>query len=204
MSHAPSAVRIALVGCGAVSRLYYGPALRELSRAGRADVRILVDPDSASAESLRTLFPGARVRPDATDLAADQIDLAIVASPPRLHAPLAIPLLRNGVAVLCEKPLAPSVADAEAMIEAAESAKRVLAVGLVRRFLPACQTVRAMIAQGSLGELLSFRFAEGGKFRWPVRSPDYFQRGGGFAGGVLADIGAHLLDLLIWWMGEPE
>jgi predicted dehydrogenase len=195
--------RVALVGCGAVARLYYAPALRELSRAGRVDVGVLVDPDPASAESLRAQFPGARIQPDAAGLAGDRVDLAIVASPPGCHAAQTIRLLQDGISVLCEKPMATSVGDAEAMIAAAESARRVLAVGLVRRFLPACQTVRAVLRHGCLGELRSFRFAEGGKFRWPTQSTNYFRRGAS-SGGVLADIGSHVLDLLVWWMGEPE
>jgi predicted dehydrogenase len=199
----PNPVRVALVGCGAVARLYYGPALSELSRAGRVRVDVLVDPDFASAESLQAQFPGARFQRDAAGLAGDRVDLAIVASPPGHHATQTIRLLRDGVSVLCEKPMATAVADAEAMIAAAESARRVLAVGLVRRFLPACQTVRSLLTQGCLGELRSFRFAEGGKFRWPTRSTGYFRRGAS-SGGVLADIGSHLLDLLVWWMGEPE
>jgi predicted dehydrogenase len=195
--------RVALVGCGAVARLYYAPALSELACAGRLRVDVLVDPDPGSAELLRTHFPGARFQSDAAGLTGDRVDLAIVASPPAHHATQTIRLLRDGVSVLCEKPMATSVADAEAMIAASESARRVLAVGLVRRFLPACQTVRALLTQGCLGELRSFRFAEGGKFRWPTRSAGYFRRGAS-SGGVLADIGSHLLDLLVWWMGEPE
>jgi hypothetical protein len=82
-------------------------------------------------------------------------------------------------------------------------ARRVLAVGLVRRFLPACQTIRAILRQGILGDVQSFHFAEGGTFRWPTHSTTYFQRSTA-AGGVLADIGTHLLDLITWWMGEPS
>jgi predicted dehydrogenase len=98
--------------------------------------------------------------------------------------------------------MAASVADAEAMVEAAAAARRVLAIGLVRRFLPACQTIRAALSQRVLGEVQSFRYLEGGKFRWPTRSTRYFQRGAA-AGGVLADIGSHVADLVVWWVGEP-
>jgi predicted dehydrogenase len=59
----PHPARVALVGCGAVARLYYAPALSELSRAGRLHVGVLVDPDSESAESLGAQFPGVRFQP---------------------------------------------------------------------------------------------------------------------------------------------
>jgi predicted dehydrogenase len=197
-----SPTEVALVGCGAVAELYYAPALRELARVGLLRVRVLLDPDSAKAERLRAHFPMARIHDDVAELAQDAVDLAIVASPPRVHAAQAIQLLRRGVSVLCEKPMAASVSEAEAMVEAAAAARRVLAVGLVRRFLPACQTIRAILSHGILGDVRSFRFMEGGRFRWPTQSPSYFQRGAA-VGGVLADIGSHLLDLVTWWMGEP-
>src|SRR4029450_5992570 len=100
----PNPVRVALVGCGAVARLYYGPALSELSRAGRVRVDVLVDPDFASAESLQAQFPGARFQRDAAGLAGDRVDLAIVASPPGHHATQTIRLLRGGVSVRCGEP----------------------------------------------------------------------------------------------------
>jgi predicted dehydrogenase len=190
------------VGCGAVATLYYAPALRELAKAGLLRVSALVDPESANAERLREHFPMARIHDDVAELAEDTVDLAIVASPPEVHAAQAIHLLRNGIPVLCEKPMAASAAEAQAMVEAAAAARRVLAIGLVRRFLPACQTIRALLSRQVLGEVQSFQYLEGGKFRWPTQSPTYFQRGGG-VGGVLADIGSHVLDLVVWWMGEP-
>jgi predicted dehydrogenase len=197
-----SPARVALVGCGAVSELYYAPALRELERIGLLQVTGLVDPDSARGARLKAHFPSAWLRDEVTGASGRDVDLAIVASPPRLHATQTIQLLRSGASVLCEKPMATSVAEAEAMVEAAATAQRVLAVGLVRRFLPACQTIRTILSQGILGDLQSFQFIEGATFRWPTQSVAYFQRSAA-VGGVLLDIGSHVLDLITWWMGEP-
>ncbi len=98
--------------------------------------------------------------------------------------------------------MASTVAEAEAMVEAANQAQGVLAIGLFRRFFPATQTIRSILSLGMLGELESFECYEGGLFNWPVQSPSYFKRSHS-GGGVLLDIGVHLLDLLIWWFGEP-
>ena len=197
-----SPVRVALVGCGAVAELSYAPALRVLSAEGLLEVAALVEPNPESSRRLEATFPDARVHRDTTALSEGTVDLAIVASPPRFHAEQTIQLLREGVSVLCEKPMAATSLEAEAMIAASAAAKRVLAIGLVRRFLPAAQTVRALLAQGVLGDIQDFHFTEGGRFRWPTRSADYF-RPGAANGGVLADIGTHLLDLIVWWLGEP-
>jgi len=194
--------RVALVGCGAVAELSYAPALRVLSAEGLLEVGALVEPNAESSRRLETAFPSARVHRDATALSGATIDLAIVASPPRFHAEQTIRLLREGISVLCEKPMAATSLEAESMIAASVAGKRILAVGLIRRFLPAARTIRAFLARGVLGDLQDFHFTEGGRFRWPTRSADYF-RPGAANGGVLADIGTHVLDLIVWWLGEP-
>jgi predicted dehydrogenase len=124
----------------------------------------------------------------------------VIASPPQLHAAQAVRFLEAGVAVLCEKPMAVSVAEAERMVAAARSTGSPLAVGMVRRFFPATRAIRSALASGMLGDLTSVDGFEGGLFRWPVASPEYFSRS---SGGTLLDIGIHALDLLAWWLGEP-
>src|SRR5918997_213797 len=152
MSH-PPVVRVALVGCGAVSQRYYAPALQELARHRLLHVSALYDPEPRNVTRIEQSFPGAYRAGDLAGLPTQQIDLAIVASPPRYHADQTITLLRSGLSVLCEKPMATSVAEAEAMIEAAGSAPGILAIGLFRRFFPAAQTIHRIISLGVLGEL---------------------------------------------------
>src|SRR5262245_5937646 len=96
-------VRVALIGCGAVSEHYYAPALGELEKAGLLQLLVLVDPNVGQTERLKTCFPSAQVQKDLAGLSGSVIDLAIVASPPRFHAAQTIALLRAGVSVLCEK-----------------------------------------------------------------------------------------------------
>jgi predicted dehydrogenase len=97
--------------------------------------------------------------------------------------------------------MALSLPEGEAMVAAAENAGGLLAVGLVRRFLPATQAIRLILANGMLGNLRSVTCFEGGPFRWPARTPSFFDRS---QGGVLLDIGPHMLDLLVWWLGLPQ
>lgn len=198
-----SSVRIGLVGCGAVSQLYYSPALKELENLGLVQVNRLFDPSEASLAGLKSTFPQAIPIASISDLSRDVVDLAILASPPQYHAQQAIQLLEAGLSVLCEKPMANTVPEAEDMMAAAAQADGVLAIGLFRRFFPATQAIKKILSSGMLGELQSFECYEGGQFRWPVQSPNYFKRSH-VRGGVFLDIGIHLLDLLIWWFGEPQ
>src|SRR5258708_4530725 len=104
-------VRVALVGCGAVARLYYAPALRELEARGRLSVVAIVDPNPLNAAQIQAHFPISAWTRDLPELLAHEVDLAVVASPHSMHAEHSIQLLNAGASVLCEKPMATSVAD---------------------------------------------------------------------------------------------
>jgi predicted dehydrogenase len=87
------------------------------------------------------------------------------------------------------------------MIEAAATGGSVLAVGLVRRYYPAASFVKDLLDDGVLGPVVRVDAREGAVFGWQVVSDATFRRDQG--GGVLTDIGSHVLDLLGWWLGDP-
>jgi predicted dehydrogenase len=194
--------RIALVGCGAVSQLYYVPALRQLETNRDIEVVAAYDPNPVNLCRVKKYFPAALALDTFDSVCERGTDLAIIASPPRFHAEQAIRALTAGLAVLCEKPMALTSADANAMIAAARNANKVLAIGLYRRFLPAAQIIKTILLSEALGKVESFDCFEGGHFEWPIASADFFAKKAS-NGGVLLDIGVHTLDLLIWWLGEP-
>ena len=192
-------LRIAIIGCGAVSQRCHIPALES-----HPDSRLewLVDPD---AQRLRQLTKKSDKVKTATDYheVLGSADAAIVAAPHSLHASISIDLLRRGIHVLVEKPMATSASECEAMIEAAREGHAVLAVGLMRRFLHSAQFAKWALGNDVLGPIESFDFREGNVYNWPVQS-DFFFRADTAGGGVLADTGAHTLDQLLWWLGEVE
>jgi predicted dehydrogenase len=197
-----SVIRVVIVGCGAISELYYAPALRDLQPSG-VEVMAVMDPESGRAAKVQSLCPRAVLLRSLDEVLRIPIQLAIVASPPRFHAQQTIALLEAGIAVLCEKPMAATVAECEAMIAAAAKSHALLAVGLFRRFFPVAQMIRDLIRQQSLGPVKRFEISEGGPFNWPAQSASFFQKTNS-QGGVLADLGVHVLDLLLWWFGPPE
>lgn len=199
-----SPLPIVLVGCGAVSQQFYAPALRALEASGMLRVAALVDPSPLALAALHAAFP--RALAGATLAAADapRDSLAIIASPPQHHAAQTIAAVARGWHVLCEKPMAASTPEADQMIADARDAGRVLAVGHYKRFFPSSQLLKFLcVPDGPLGALRSFAFAEGGPFTWPAASTAFFQRRS-TPGGVLLDLGVHSLDLLLWWLGEPD
>ena len=193
---------IVLVGCGAVSQLFYAPALRALEGTGHLRVVGLIDPAERARRELHQKFPSARATASLGDLAGGGAKLAIIATPPNFHREHAEAAFAAGLDVLCEKPLAPSATQGAAMVAAAEGAGRLLAAGHYKRFFPAHRALKLLIEQQTFGALETVEIAEGGKFGWPAATDSFFRKEQ-TAGGVLLDIGVHVLDLLLWWLGQP-
>ena len=190
-------LRLAVVGCGAVAAIHHLPAL---SLCRNAEAVVLVDADPGRARDLAARFG---VPETATDIRSlpGQVDAAIIALPNSLHAPVSIDLLRQGVHVLVEKPMALNVRECDAMIAAAEAGRAVLAVGLEFRFFDSSLFVRNLLRDGLLGKIQRFEMHQGVIPRWPFAT-DFLLKKETAGGGVLADFGVHVLDLLLWWLGD--
>ena len=189
--------RIAVIGCGAATERLHLPALERL----KIRPALLVDANLSRATELAKRFH-ADAAAASLENRLSGIEAAIVALPHHLHAPVSIDLLQRGIHVLVEKPMALSPLECERVLDAAADSGAVLAVGLMRRFLTRLNWVKAAIDANALGAVHSFDIQEGTVYRWPVSSGFFFKRETA-GGGVLADTGAHTLDLVLWWFGEP-
>lgn len=193
-----SSCRIAVIGCGAIAETYHLPALAR--HAGRLKQVVLVDAEVSRAHALAATLSGARVA-ESYEQVWDDIDAAIIATPPWLHSQIAMPLLARGIHVMCEKPLAESAADASAMIEQAEGSGAHLCVNHTRRAFPTLRRVKELLDSGAIGECTTVEHTEGARFCWPSASGWHFARANGQK-GVIFDQGAHVLDTICWWLGE--
>lgn len=115
-------------------------------------------------------------------------DLAIVCTPPFLHKEHSICALSHGSYVLCEKPVAPTLSDAEAMLEAEKKYGKWIAIGYQWSFSDAIQNLKSDILSGKLGAPISFKTA----ISWP-RTLDYYNRGTKWGGRISKD-GIVILD----------
>lgn len=131
-------------------------------------------------------------------------DVAVICTPHPSHAAIATDCFAAGAHVLVEKPMAVEVAEADAMIAAAEQAGRLLAVNFQQRFRPEIEYARQFIASGQLGELVRVLCIE----PW-LRTAAYYRSAGwrgswrGEGGGVLLNQAPHTLDLLCHLAGQP-
>lgn len=190
-------IRLALVGCGAVARIHHLPAIAGVEAV---DLAVLVDPCLDRARELAANFAITQVARNYREV-IDEVDAAIVATPNYLHAPIAIDLLRRGIHVLVEKPMAASSQECERMISAAHESGALLAVGMEMRFFYPCRFVKQALAKNLLGRIDSFDLRAGIVSNWPATT-DYFLHKNQSGGGVLIHYGVHVLDLLLWWLGD--
>jgi predicted dehydrogenase len=132
----------------------------------------------------------------------DDVDVVDICTPPGTHAEIAQAAAAAGKAVLCEKPLAVSYAQATAALAAVTAAGVHNAVGFNYRRLPAVALMRQMVADGAVGEVRLWRASWlSDEFTDPATPWDWrFDRAMG--GSTIADLGSHLIDLARWMVGE--
>jgi predicted dehydrogenase len=143
-------VRVGVVGLG-----YWGPNLaRNLAAIPGCELRWLCDADAGAREKLAASFPAARATADLSDLLADdELDAIALATPVTTHAELAIAVAQAGKHCFVEKPLATNAADAQAAVDAAASAGKVLMVGHLLEYHPAVTRLKQLVEQDELGSL---------------------------------------------------
>ncbi|MCX5829563.1 MAG: Gfo/Idh/MocA family oxidoreductase [Deltaproteobacteria bacterium] len=191
-------IRIGLIGAGAIAQQAYLPMLREIR--GLEFTAVVESNESIRAKAAAGHPPFAYLGAD-LDAAMNHVDAVIICVPNHLHHPIAQTCLAKGKHVLCEKPITIDVRDAETLLRMAEARSLTLTVAHVRRFFPAVKKIKEIITTGTLGALTGFDFREGTVFSWPTVTGFTFDKEKA-GGGVLMDIGVHLLDLLFWWIDD--
>ncbi|MEJ5991366.1 Gfo/Idh/MocA family oxidoreductase [Ramlibacter sp. PS3R-8] len=195
-----TATRFLLVSLGSIGRRHLANlrALRPDARIGV--LRLQAGPDAPLPQGADLQF---HALAQALEFAPDA---AIVASPASRHAEVALPLLRAGVPVLAEKPLADSAAQGEAMVACARASGALLMTAYNLRFLPLLREVRRLLQGDTLGEVLSVR-GEVGQYLPDWRPGTRYQEAvsaqRALGGGALLEL-SHELDFLGWVFGPPR
>jgi predicted dehydrogenase len=143
-------VTVGVVGLG-----YWGPNLaRNFDTLPDTELRWICDADDAARGRVAGRFPNARASGDFEELLSDDsLDAVVIATHVPSHAPLAIRAFEAGKHVFVEKPLAYSLADAEAVVEASRAAGRVLMVGHLLEYHPGLERLKQIADSGELGDL---------------------------------------------------
>lgn len=189
-------IRVAIVGCGSVAERFHAPALRGLQEFSPV---VAVDRLKDRAALLKSYFPSCVAETEFTRLRG-RVDAAIVALPNELNAQVSTCLLQDGISVLVEKPVALTVESARELEMAAKNGRAKLVVGFIRREALGVRMAQACIASGMLGDIRQVSVEDGYVFSWKAVDEFRFDRCRG--GGVLLDIGSHVLDMLTFWFGD--
>ncbi len=197
-----SPIRVALIGCGIISENHIG-AYREHTDRARIVVCCDLDRDKASARA--ALVGDARVVTRFEDVLTDaEVDAVEICTPHHLHLDAVISAAKAGKHILCQKPLARTLDDCDAMISAAETAGVVLYYGETNRTLPAATLAKQAIAEGRIGTLIGIQaraaYWQGGEYMTTHWRYDPNITGG----GQLLDGGIHAVDLMLHIGGPAE
>jgi predicted dehydrogenase len=189
-------LRVGVVGAGLIA----GRHVRAYAKAEGVDVVAVADTRLAKAEQLAATVGGkAFTRLD--EMLALETDAISICTPPSSHAELTVRALQAGRHVLCEKPVALSLRDAERIEEAAAASDRVVMIGHVLRYEPDHRAAKDLVEAGQIGDVAMVVHAtttslpgwsEGG---WLVRPEE--------SGGPLLDLAVHGFDYLAWVIGSP-
>jgi predicted dehydrogenase len=196
-------LRVALIGYGLAGSAFHAPLIAAEPRLELASV---VTGNPERAEQARAAHPRAHVLPDADALwaAAGDLDAVVVAAPNSEHVPLGLAALERGLHLVVDKPVAPTAAGARLLRDAAAERRLVAAPFHNRRWDGDALTLRRLLAEGALGRVLRFesRFE---RWRPAVDTERWRERAAPHAaGGVLFDLGPHLIDQALWLFGSAQ
>lgn len=187
-----SELRVGVIGCGGIGAVH----VKSWAQVEGARIVAACDADLGRAEATGAApYAGFEEM-----LAAEQLDVVDICTPPNLHANLAVAALQRGIPTVCEKPLARTPDEAREIVAAAEASGTLLMTAFCHRFHPPVEAVKALIDEGKLGRILMFRNRFGTRFagvehRW-FSNPDVA------GGGVLMDTSVHSVDLFRYLVGE--
>ncbi|WP_330238896.1 Gfo/Idh/MocA family protein [Streptomyces sp. NBC_00525] len=196
------ALRVGLVGYGLAGSVFHAPLIT--ATAGLA-LDTIVTRDEERRARADAAHPGVRFAdsPDELWRRADELDLIVIASPNRTHVPLARAALEAGLPVVVDKPVAGTAAAARELAALAGARGLLLSVFQNRRWDGDFRTLRALVADGALGEVRRFesRFE-----RWRPRLKGGWRESGDpdEIGGLLYDLGSHVVDQALTLFGPVD
>lgn len=200
---------VAVIGAGMAGRSH-AAGYRQVNTvfgAGLPPIRLaaIADANTELAEDAARRYGYERACSSWEEIVEDEsIDAVSIVVGNALHRPIAEALIQAGKHVLCEKPLAGSMADADAMVAAERTAEVVTSVGYTFRRSPAITAIRDHVRAGELGEMTVFNGRYLTDYACDPGGPLTWRFKGGPGSGALGDVGAHVLDVAEYVCGPVE
>lgn len=194
-------IRYGLIGAGGFGRFCVEQyrSLPSVECVAVADANVDAAKQAGDELGLRAY---ASVEAMLEDTSEEAVDLVHIATPPFTHADLAKQALQAGKHVLCEKPLATKLSDAEELAALAAEKHLVLSVNLIMRYNPLAEAVKTIIDEQLLGLPLHGFFENNAKDE--ELGPDHWFWQADRSGGIFIEHGVHFFDLFQWWLGHGQ
>lgn len=183
-------MRLGLVGYGNGGRHFHAP---HIEAADGVELAGVVARSDRTRAAVHADFPEVPIHDSLGEMLASGVDAVTITTPPQTREQLVLEALDAGVHVVADKPFAPSAAAGRTLVEAAERAGLVLSVFHNRRFDADLQTLAAVVESGRLGRLQRIHS------RFDLDQPGQLEAGP--QGGLLRDLGTHLVDQMMWLLG---
>lgn len=189
-------VRVGLLGCGRIVRLFH---LRALATLDEVELVALAESDPVRLERASARVPGALRYGDYRELLEQSdVDAVVIALPTSMHAEATATALERGKHVYVEKPLATSSAEARPVLESWRHSGAVARIGFNLRFHPLYESARRALHAGAIGELVAARSV----LCSAPRDLPAWKRSPASGGGALLDLASHHLDMACFLLGQ--
>jgi len=193
--------KLAIIGLGKMGLLHAGVH----SALQGAPLIVASEKEGFIVRMIQKMIPQAKIYEDYTEMVANEPDLegVVITTPIHTHAPIIMDILkaRENLGIFVEKPLCTNYSDAVKICTAVKRTKCANMVGFQKRYAATFKRAKDLLSTGEIGQPQFFK-------SYSFMS-DIFRKGKGWrfdkeSGGVTLEVGPHLLDLLIWYFGEPE
>lgn len=196
-------MKVGVIGCGSIAKQRHA---HEYGLNPNTGIAGFFDLNPARAQALADVY-GGKVYETMEALIADpEIEAVSVCVANAFHASTAIKALQAGKHVLCEKPMAVTLEDCEAMIAAAKAAGKRLMIGQNQRLAPTHVKAKQILESGQMGKVLAFQstFGHGGPESWSMdkSANTWFFKKSAAAFGSMADLGIHKIDVIRYLVGS--
>lgn len=193
-----SIVKIGIMGCGWIADFAHLPALSQIEKV---KVEALFDIQSGRGKSLGEKWKVSKVYSDMNEFFDSGIDAVIIATPNATHVPFSLEALKRGIHVLCEKPVAFTAEEIEQIQCVAKEHNVLYIPGFVNRWREDIQKVYGLLREGAVGQIQDIQ-AGWLRRRGVPRPGTWFTNKQLSGGGVLVDLGSHVMDICLLFLED--
>ena len=190
-------LNVGLVGFGFAGKVFHAPVIRAVE-----GLRLTTIVQRSGGGASDPHYADVDFVPSVDELLTRTVDLVVIATPNTSHHPIAQQCLLAGRHVVIDKPFAPTLAEAQALVALAKTQRRVLSVYQNRRYVGDFVTLQRLVADGTLGRIVAYE-SHFDRFR-PALKPGAWRERPEPGAGVWFDLGPHLLDQAFVLFGTPR